>query len=133
LEFPVVFVAYVEDAKLPKLDDSRLLFDPQFDGKAGFGLIYSTGFGIGELKKEVYKKIWHQPRIEAEEKRLFYVALTRAKERLYVLRARQSTDWTAAEAYRHPGVVVRSEEDDPTFFQAHYWQVTPDPLPLPTG
>lgn len=124
LEFPVVFVAYSEEGRLPKLDDSRLLFDPQFQGKEGFGLIFSTGFGGGAVKKEVYKKIWHQPRLEEEEKRLFYVALTRAKERLYVLRAQQSFDWSGPEAYKTSSMVILNEmdPDQGQYLKETYWQ-----------
>lgn len=135
LEFPVVFVAYTEDGKLSKLEDSRLLFDPQFEGKAGFGLMYAGPSGEAAVKKEVYKKIWHQPRLEEEEKRLFYVALTRARERLYVLRAQQSLAWTAPEAYPSDTgsidteiIEAHHEQDEPEWFEASYWSTDMDRL-----
>lgn len=124
LEYPVVFVAYTEDGKLPKLDDSRLLFDPQFEGKAGFGLIYGGSAGQTAVKKEVYRKVWHQPRLEEEAKRLFYVALTRAQERLYVIRADQSFSWTAADTLGDLGesLQIFNEHENPTYFEETYWK-----------
>lgn len=116
LEAKVVFVAYCEEKRLPKLDDARLLFDPQFGEHPGFGVMYSTGWGLGELKKAVYKTIWHAPRAEAEEKRLFYVALTRAMERMIVLRAEQSVDWTAPEWFSQAKIEAHRESIEPEWF-----------------
>ncbi len=116
LEAKVVFVAYCEEKRLPKLDDARLLFDPQFGAYPGFGVMYSTGWGLGELKKAVYKTIWHAPRAEAEEKRLFYVALTRAMERMIVLRAEQSVEWTAPELFSQAKIETHLESIEPEWF-----------------
>lgn len=123
LEAKVVFVAYAEDKRLPQMDDSRLLFDPQFGGKPGFGLMVSTGYGLGDLKKQVYKNIWYQPRIEAEEKRLFYVALTRGMERMIVTRARQSIDWTAPDAFQEAQLEAHAEQEELGWFETRYWHV----------
>jgi superfamily I DNA/RNA helicase len=116
LEAKVVFVAYCEEKRLPKLDDARLLFDPQFGSHPGFGVMYSTGWGLGELKKAVYKTVWHTPRAEAEEKRLFYVALTRAMERMIVLRAEQSFEWTAPEQFSQAMIEAHRESIEPEWF-----------------
>ncbi|MCA9807450.1 MAG: ATP-binding domain-containing protein, partial [Cyanobacteria bacterium HKST-UBA06] len=45
-------------------------------------------------KSAVYNGIWTKPRQEAEARRLFYVALTRAKKQLTVIRHRRAPDWT---------------------------------------
>jgi ATP-dependent exoDNAse (exonuclease V) beta subunit len=120
LEYPVVFVAYCDDGRSAnKLDDSILLFDPQFNGKAGFGLILGKYQGKNTVKKDLYRKTWYAPRSEEEEKRLFYVALTRAKERLYVLRAKQSVSWTAAEYYQNEWMEAWSEAETPDYFERY--------------
>jgi ATP-dependent exoDNAse (exonuclease V) beta subunit len=128
LEAKVVFVAYAEDKRLPKMDDSRLLFDPQFGDKPGFGLMVSTGYGLGDLKKQVYKNIWYQPRIETEEKRLFYVALTRGMERMIVTRARQSIEWTAPDAFSEAQLEAHWEQEEAEWFDRQYWQVPTETL-----
>ncbi|MBY0402629.1 MAG: ATP-dependent helicase [Cyanobacteria bacterium] len=127
LEFPVVFVSYTEENRGRALEDSRLMFDPQYPGKAGFGLIYGMGALLGDVKKEVYKNIWYKPQLEAEAKRLFYVAITRAQERLYVIRAQQSPDWTRPVAAGYEHLVCWNEQDSPQeeglpdpFFQRFY-------------
>lgn len=95
LEFPVVFLAWTDPPLRGALGSDTLLgFDPQFSGKAGFGLFLSNYHGSTTIKKSLYRQLWQKPRQEAEEKRLFYVALTRARERLFVYRAIQSPAWT---------------------------------------
>lgn len=103
LEKPVVFVAYTELDRAAA-QDARLIFDPQFPGKAGFGVMLGKqtgGWGpqADTLKKQAYQIIWRAPRLELEQKRLFYVAVTRAKERLYVCRAKKSVWWTDASQF----------------------------------
>jgi ATP-dependent helicase/nuclease subunit A len=127
LEFPVVFVSYTEENRGRALEDSRLMFDPQYPGKAGFGLIYGMGALLGDVKKDVYKNIWYKPQQEAEAKRLFYVAITRAQERLYVIRAQQSPEWTRPvpvaseylESWHEQGATQEEGLPDP-FFQRFY-------------
>jgi superfamily I DNA/RNA helicase len=100
LEFPVVFVYWLRKHR-QNTDKLLLSFDPQFEGKPGFGLQlhqYETPtLALNSkqlLKPAAYKDVWVAPRAESEEQRLFYVALTRAKEALWVLRYQGSAPWT---------------------------------------
>lgn len=122
LEFPVVFVAYTEMARSIGNDDSRVLFDPQYAGKSGFGLILGKANGHANLKKEIYQKCWLSPRSKMEQQRVFYVALTRARERLYVIRCGQSHTWTAPDDYPTDAVQVISEQRHEDVLTEQYWQ-----------
>ncbi len=109
LEFPVVFAAYTEKGQVRSGgDDSSLLFDPQYAGKAGFGLILAKVNGIPNLKREIYQKCWQIPRGKTEAQRVFYVALTRAMERLYVIRGSQSFSWTDPSGYPAESIEIFS-------------------------
>jgi superfamily I DNA/RNA helicase len=130
LEFPVVFVAYTDKGGSRGGDDTTLLFDPQYAGKAGFGLILGKLNGLDNLKKEVYQKSWIGPRSATEAQRVFYVALTRAKRKLYVLRSDQAPDWTASVDYPETWIEALSETNDENFLSQHYWNVDKTPLRL---
>ena len=112
LEFPLVFVYWVRGSR-GKMDSERLLFDPQFAGLNGFGLMLKDFTKHPVVKPDFYRAIWHRHRESFEEQRLFYVALTRAKEQLWVFRHGSSPAWTSFplstqnEAYR-----VLDEADD---------------------
>jgi ATP-dependent exoDNAse (exonuclease V) beta subunit len=121
LEFPVVFAAYTEKGRNAAAEDTALLFDPQYARKQGFGLILGKVNGLVNLKKEVYQKCWVVPRSKMEAQRVFYVALTRAKERLYVLRCNQSQEWTAPDGYPSQSIQVISESRDEDFLFSTYW------------
>lgn len=108
LEFPVVFAAYTEKSRIGS-NDSALLFDPQYEGKRGFGLILGKVNGLINLKREIYDKCWIQARGQQEAQRVFYVALTRAMQRLYVIRGSQSYDWSASDGYPPDAVAILSE------------------------
>lgn len=90
LEFPLVFVADTKaserDRPLPKL-----VIDHQMEGKAGFGLMLNLK--QCPIKAKLYSLIWHKPRYEWEQRRLFYVALTRAKHHLVVSQSHHAADW----------------------------------------
>jgi superfamily I DNA/RNA helicase len=122
LEFPVVFAAYTDLGGNRGGNDSALIFDPQYEGKAGFGLILGKVNGLDNLKKEVYQKCWLSPRAAMEAQRVFYVALTRAMRKLYVVRSNQSPDWTAPEDYPAAWRVVFSETRDETLLSECYWE-----------
>lgn len=99
LEFSAVFVAWCEKPKtLPQT--GPIAFDPQNAAKSGFGLFTGKSLVKGSaeksdtLHKMVYQTIWQRPQVDEEEQRLFYVALTRAQKKLYVLHSRQSPSWT---------------------------------------
>ena len=93
LEFPLVFVYWVRGNK-GKADSERLLFDPQFSGFKGFGLMMKDFTKHPVVKPDFYRTIWHKHRESFEEQRLFYVALTRAKEQLWVFRHGTAAPWT---------------------------------------
>lgn len=112
LEFPVVFAAYTEKGQVRGADDALLVFDPQFAGKAGFGLIAGKVNGLPNVKREVYQRCWQAPRSRTEAQRVFYVALTRAMEKLYVIRGSQSFDWTAPGFYPDSALEILSETED---------------------
>jgi ATP-dependent helicase/nuclease subunit A len=93
LEFPVVFVAWAETDRAGRTP-SGFVFDPQTADKPGFGLILGRRNGQTCLKKSVYWDVWLKPRKQAEQQRLFYVAVTRARNVLYLTRALKSPAWT---------------------------------------
>ncbi|WP_373532770.1 ATP-dependent helicase [Vampirovibrio sp.] len=128
LEFPVVFVAYADKSGTRGGDDTLLLFDPQYAGKAGFGLVLGKLNGLDNLKKEVYQKSWMGPRSATEAQRVFYVALTRAMRKLYVLRSDQSADWTAAAEYPSEWVEALSEVQHEHHLSITYWLADKAPI-----
>ena len=112
LEFPVVFVSAID-----AIDDraasanNLLLFDPQFGNKPGFGLMFGMALsgpwaGKASFKKRLFQQIWLKPRVLAEQQRLFYVALTRAKERLYVTYGPKSPPWVEPDRYPSDAIQV---------------------------
>ncbi len=120
LEFPVVFAACVEDSKVTATSD-LLYFEPQYPPKPGFGLFLGKCQGERQtLKKLIYNEAWYKPRQEAEQKRLFYVAVTRAMEKLYVIRGPQTFEWTAATHFPPEALEIMRETDDPASFEARY-------------
>ena len=84
LEFPYVFVLSIASSG-KTTDKSGIIFDMQYGDKPGFGLILKKYKGKPNPKVSVYKNYWEKPREESEEKRLFYVAVSRAKKYLNVL------------------------------------------------
>jgi superfamily I DNA/RNA helicase len=129
LEFPVVFAACTEQGRVSRGgDDAAILFDPQYEGKNGFGLILGNVDGQPNLKREVYRKCWLEPRAAREEQRVFYVALTRAKERLYIIRSSQSFPWTDPDDYPHRAIRVLSETRDAELLETRYWQADPEAI-----
>jgi superfamily I DNA/RNA helicase len=83
LEFPVVFYAGVEAHRF-RSDDGLLTFEPQCHPKNGFGLVLNQWQGQPTLKSIWCKQLWQKPRQEQDKLRLMYVALTRAKQELFV-------------------------------------------------
>ncbi len=124
LEFPVVFVAYTEDTTRSSGQGfgpaPYLHFDPQYQGKDGFGLFIQKHNETSTLKAEVYKQVWKKPREESENKRKFYVAVTRAEEKLYVLRGPKSHSWTEAQYYPSEALHRINENEYPETFDAIY-------------
>ncbi len=128
LEFPVVFVAYTDQDRARAGGDSLLTFDPQYEGKAGFGLMVGKVNGQDNLKKEVYQKAWVKPRAATEAQRVFYVALTRAMQKLYVIRSDQAPDWTAPDEYPKAWMELLSETDDAEYLAETYWDADTESL-----
>ena len=84
LEFPYTFVCV--STQTGKSDNSAFYLDLQYGTKKGFGLIAKNYGTKTSPKALVYDKIWLAPREKAEELRLFYVAITRAKKYLNILK-----------------------------------------------
>jgi ATP-dependent exoDNAse (exonuclease V) beta subunit len=80
LEFNHVHVLWFNKAKANR---NAMSFDPQVSPKAGVGLVvHKASDGESTLKHALYQATWHKPRTDLELRRLYYVALTRAKHRL---------------------------------------------------
>ncbi len=112
LEYPVVFVSAV-DLFRKRGGEGLIDMEPRFTtGEAtqkdntsnGFGLFWRkhhrywhSKTQLTTLKKHLVDTIWRSPRQAEETRRLFYVALTRAKQRLTILRCPKSPVWTNPE------------------------------------
>ena len=83
LEFPYTFVAGIS-SKRGNQDSSAVAIELNEDC-CNFGLIIHKFNGKDSLKYLLYKEIYKSVRDYAEEKRLFYVAITRAEKYLNVL------------------------------------------------
>jgi ATP-dependent exoDNAse (exonuclease V) beta subunit len=93
LEFDVVFLAFVDSAWTSQAAGEYLQLEPQPAPKPGFGLSMTRYQGLPTAAHQVIEAIWRKPRQEAERQRLFYVALTRAKHRLYLLMSENLPGW----------------------------------------
>ncbi|MFN8614745.1 MAG: ATP-dependent helicase [Vampirovibrionales bacterium] len=112
LEFPVVFVSCTDSFRR-QARDTWVDLDSQYphhllgahpSQPPGFGLyltkhhqFWSPSGSMATLKRRLVEHLWLKPRAEAEAQRLFYVAVTRAQERLYLLRSTQTPAWMAPE------------------------------------
>ena len=79
LEYPYVFVLSIAGASR-SADSSGIIFDMQYGNKPGFGVIAGKFKGKPTPKALLYKQLWQKPRETNESLRLFYVAVSRAKE-----------------------------------------------------
>lgn len=95
LQFPVVFVAGADNYRKSRYE-GLLTIDPQYPGKMGVGLMLNRFQEEKTLKKLVYDVVWKIPRSQEEELRLFYVAVTRAKNRLFL------SSWPKSFPYMNP-------------------------------
>jgi superfamily I DNA/RNA helicase len=91
LEFPVVLVAWTDLDRVNPPGNSLIGFDPQ--PPCGFGLMLNQHEDLPSLKGDIYQTVWSKPRLYQERQRLFYVAISRAKERLYIYHAANSAEW----------------------------------------
>ena len=80
LEFEYLFVNSITKRSTP--DNAKLIFDLQYGDKPGFGLIIKKLDDKVTPKLDIYANIWKKPRNDSEDIRLFYVALSRAKQYL---------------------------------------------------
>lgn len=83
LQFPYTFIAHITSHRNP--DNSNISFDLQYGKKPGFGIIINKYKGKGTAKATIYKEIWKNPRLNNEDLRLFYVAVSRAEHYVNVL------------------------------------------------
>jgi len=93
LEFRVVFLSDVDDER-PRAEE-LYIFDPDRideDGSplGGFGLVFKGQGSGGKLPKYLAMLVKNrtEERHRSEERRIFYVALTRAMDRLYITTSR---------------------------------------------
>lgn len=102
LEFPVVFVSGVYESTYRSPLSEPIGFEPQFKPHPGFGLFLtktplidgSSNHNTHSLPKRLADNLWCRPRFTDEQQRLFYVAITRAKRHLFVIRHPKAPAWT---------------------------------------
>jgi ATP-dependent helicase/nuclease subunit A len=97
LEFPVVCVA--DMGREGRADDSPLRVSN--DGRVGLELASLAGRGAAALDLEQLKAE-EEARAEAEERRVFYVAMTRAEKHLVLSGATDVEKWPAAKPLGRP-------------------------------
>jgi superfamily I DNA/RNA helicase/RecB family exonuclease len=106
LEFNRVYIFWFSR---PRPNRDSLTFDPQIPPQQGVGLLahktLNAGTPADTLKYSIYKQLWFKPRAEYEERRLFYVALTRARHCVQVL-----ADAKLLEAY--PWLMLEAASQD---------------------
>ena len=83
LEFPYVFVTSQKSGS--RANTNVIELDFQYGNKPGFGLIAYKYKGNDTPKRHIYKEIWEKPRELNENKRLFYVAISRAEKYLNII------------------------------------------------
>lgn len=124
LDFKVVFVAGVDGRKPPSRNHARLNYEPQYEGLNGYGLFLTKWQGENTLPQELYSKTWNTPREESEAKRVFYVALTRAEEKMFVLTSYSAgKDWMKGDFYTHEELIHHDEqtEEGAAYLEKHHW------------
>lgn len=132
LEFPVVFALWSQDPMRAAVRNDLVLFDPQFATFNGFGLMARLEGEPTPLKWLAYKTIWQTPRELAEAERRFYVAITRAKQRLYVFTSATSQKLPACSLPLQTGWDFHSFRllDEQTSIQDAEWIDTHWPEPV---
>jgi ATP-dependent helicase/nuclease subunit A len=94
LEFKVVYVAWTDPSKKVFMRNKAVHVIPASGRFGGMGVMLAHDQGANTLKHELARAIWLKPRQAAEQKRVFYVALSRAKQVLRVYRSANSDAWT---------------------------------------
>lgn len=83
LEFPYVFLPVFSNKSRP--DASAISFELRYENEYDFGIIVDKINDKKTPKSKVFDIIYTAPRLKSEQKRLFYVALSRAKYFLNVI------------------------------------------------
>lgn len=83
LEFPYVFLPIFSNKSNP--DKNSISFELRFDSVKDFGIIINKLNGKKTPKSEIFNVLYNAPRLQSEQKRLFYVALSRAKYFLNII------------------------------------------------
>jgi DNA helicase-2/ATP-dependent DNA helicase PcrA len=110
LEFEYVF--HVDVREKEKREDSQFLVELDGNGLSGVGVALRHLQGSDEVSCKYIGVIQRRKvleRSQAEERRIFYVALTRAKERLYITTTRPDSRFFGeifAKFQNHPGVRI---------------------------
>ena len=99
LEFPVVFIAGCEDGIIPH-ERSLAVYSGAEDGIAEYGISEYSGAEDGEAEDPGRIPAGGNP-IE-EERRLFYVAITRARDKLYITSCQKRSRRLQSSAERSP-------------------------------
>ncbi|MBW1909949.1 MAG: exodeoxyribonuclease V subunit beta [Deltaproteobacteria bacterium] len=103
LEYPVVFCPFTWDGSRIKNSKTPFTFHNELDGRR-----LTLDLGSKDMEKN---RVFAEKELLAENLRLFYVALTRAKSRCYLVWGRFNQAETSAPGYlfHHPG--SRKQED----------------------
>jgi DNA helicase-2/ATP-dependent DNA helicase PcrA len=110
LEFEYVFHIDVRDKE--REDYPQYIVDLPDDSEEGVGVAVRRLPGQDEVSSkyaEIIQRRKAEARSEAEERRIFYVALTRAKEKLYMTTTRPDSQFFGeilAKFINHPGVKI---------------------------
>lgn len=93
LEFPYVFVANIQ--KRTESDNKNFIMDLRSDDNIdySFGLIIKKYNGNENPKVDIYKHLWANPKDKDEQRRLFYVAASRAQNFLNIICGNNSADY----------------------------------------
>jgi ATP-dependent helicase/nuclease subunit A len=82
LEYPYVFVYNLSNKQISDTE----AFDYEYnESKCNFGIVIKKYNNISSAKYEIYKKLYKEPQNREENKRVYYVALSRAKSYLDIL------------------------------------------------
>ncbi len=98
LEFPVCFVSYIQKP----MRNNQTKAGIEFDYDMGLGLKFGTESGFATLENAIHRALVIRNECEEieEEMRILYVAMTRARERLYLTGHVLSDAWESKAALR---------------------------------
>lgn len=98
LEFPICFVSYIQKSMRNKQTNSSI----EFDNDLGIGLKFGTESGFATIENAIHRALVLKNEHEEieEEMRILYVAMTRARERLYLTGHVNSDAWESKATLR---------------------------------